>query len=294
MELAAFAGSEVRDSSFRSARVIRVDGRTLTVDMGGPVEVQSLDSCNPLPDQFVLIAEGKFAIGAVAGEVRQATVKITDHSTNTVVGLVNGVSRIISKVGSYTPTIGDVLPLFWSADASAVWAGATPGLAYVPPPVSGGGAGTGTAGGGGGTSTGGGSTGGGGIVTTGTATYSATGSGWFRLPSAARGSLNLNSGATGYYEYGFNRMNELQSRSIQWGTISLPRTGGSGNVTITANKGGSTYSTVVSTGSAVGLNGSFLARLIDGSGGVNIYVTGSGWLAGRPSGGIIRIGWRSS
>ena len=291
MDLAQLAQVSGADSVFRSARVISIAGRTLTVDMGGPVVVQSLDSCNPLPDQYVLIADGKYAVGAIAGEYRQATILLTTHSTNQVGGLVNGVYRGVSKLGNFTPTVGDVLPLFWSADGSGLWAGDKPGLAYVPPPVTGGSSGTG-----GGTSTGGGSTGGGGIVTTGTATYTALASGYFN--DAGRridGNLYLNdSSDDGFYVYGHNRMNELQGRSIQWGTISMPRYSGSGTVLLESLKANSTSTLSVSPGSTVGLSGAFLSNLINGSGGTQVRaISGSGVIRGIPYG-TIRIGWRSA
>jgi len=159
----------------------------------------------------------------------------------------------------------------------------------VPPPVSGGSAGSG-----GGTSTGGGSTGGGGIVTTGTATYSATSSGFTdTYGNSYYGNIALSNGKTGFYNYGTNRMNELQSRSIQWGTISIPRLSGSGSVSLVAVKGGSSTSMTVTPGTSTGLTGAFLARLIDGSGSVRVTMTGSGGIRGIPYG-TIRIGWRSS
>jgi len=85
----------------------------------------------------------------------------------------------------------------------------------------------------------------------------------------------------------------LQGRSIQWGTISLPRVYGSGSVTIVARKGGGASSMSVTPGDSVGLTGTFLNMLISGSGGTSVTATGSGILQGMPSG-TIRIGWRSS
>ena len=279
-------------ASMLTARVIKVEGRKLTVDLGGPIEVQCLDSCNPLPDQHVYIASDRgalMAVGAVNGVYRQPTITVSSSSETSVSGYVNGEYRLLPKMGIFVPEIGDVLPLIWSADASGVWVGSKPGVPYVPPPVSGGSAGSG-----GGTSTGGGSTGGGGIVTTGTATYAATRSAWLRSGASGTGNLILAGGNTGLLKYGYNRMNELQGRSIQWGSISLPRLAGSGAVTLSATKGGVTGATMSATpGSSVGLSGAFLSALINGSGLTDIYVTGSGTLAGTPYG-TVRIGWRSA
>jgi hypothetical protein len=281
-------------ASMLTARVIKVEGRKLTVDLGGPIEVQCLDSCNPLPDQHVYIASDRgalMAVGAVNGVYRQPTITVSSSSETSVSGYVNGEYLLLPKMGIFVPTIGDVLPLIWSADASGVWVGSKPGVPYVPPPVSGGSAGSG-----GGTSTGGGSTGGGGIVTTGTATYTALASGYFN--DAGRridGNLYLNdSSDDGFYVYGHNRMNELQGRSIQWGTISMPRYSGSGTVLLESLKANSTSTLSVSPGSTVGLSGAFLSNLINGSGGTQVRaISGSGVIRGIPYG-TIRIGWRSA
>ena len=289
----AFAPAE-QAASMLTARVIKVEGRKLTVDLGGPIEVRCVDSCNPLPDQHVYIASDRgslMAVGAVDGVYRQPTITVSSSSDNSVSGYVNGEYLLLPKMGIFVPTIGDVLPLIWSADASAVWVGSKPGVPYVPPPATGGASGSG-----GGTSSGGGTTGGGGVVTSGTATYSARVSGYY-TPSGSfvSGNLYLGTGLNhGFFGYGTNAMNELQGRSIQWGTISMPRYTGAGSVNLRAEKGGSSSNLFVAPGSTVGLSGAFLSTLINGTGATGIRVnTGTGSLRGLPYG-TIRIGWRSS
>lgn len=183
--------------SIRRARVISVSGRTLKVDLGGGIDIPSLDSCNPLPDQWVyIIGEGSsmMAIGAVAGVYRQATLTVTGSTTTTVTGILNGVSTVVSKAGAYTTTAGDVLPLLWSAAGSA-WALGPGGVPYVPP------------------ADGGGSTGGGGgTITTGTISYPARDSGMYLSGRWYDGALGRNS--TGAYFYGYGRFRELQGRTI--------------------------------------------------------------------------------
>ena len=281
-------------ASMLTARVMKVEGRKLTVDLGGPIEIRCVDSCNPLPDQHVYIASDRgslMALGAVEGVYRQPTITVTSSSDNSVSGYVNGEYRLLPKMGVFVPDLGDVLPLIWSADASGVWVGSKPGVPYVPPPATGGGAGTG-----GGSSSGGGTTGGGGVVTSGTATYAARLSGYYNNGGDfVSGNLYLNDNVDdGFYSYGLNSMNELQGRSIQWGTISMPRYTGSGSVFLQAYKGGSTFTMSVTPGTSVGLPGDFLSKLINGSGTTEVRITsGSGVIRGRPYG-TIRIGWRSS
>lgn len=206
------------DLGFRRARVIAVKSNSLTVDLGGGIDIACADGCNPLPNQWVWIAvqgSSMLAVAAIGGVYRQATITITAAATNTVTGLVNGVSMVVPKMGAFTPTVGAVLPLIWSADGSGVWAGSTPGTAYVPPPDGGGG------------------TGGGGTVTTGTATYAATYSGSYLSTGWLSGYLG--GGSPSAFFYGASRFRELQGRTILRARVNLTRFLGSGTVVVYGN-----------------------------------------------------------
>lgn len=261
----------------RRARVISISGRQLTVDIGGPVVIGSLDSCNPMPNQWVfIIGEGTsmMAIGAVGGPYRQATLTVVSQTTDTVTGLVNGVSRTVGKTWAFTATAGDVLPLLWSPDGSNVSALGLPGAAYVPP----------SGGGGGGSNPGGG-------TTTHTSYYAPVSSGYSDGGETFSGSVRLSSGV-GYYQYGVNRMNELQGRTIVSASINLLRIIGSGSVTLTAYKGGTLGSSSVATGGWVALPTARATDLVNGTGATTAHIVGSGTLKGVPDGGTIQIVWR--
>lgn len=215
---AALSSSTGAGLTSRSARVIAVKGRTLTVDLGGGIDIPCVSECNPVPDQWVYILStgtSMIAVATLGGTYQQATVTVTSNATNTVTGVVNGLSRVVTKSGAFTASVGDVLPLHWSADSSGVWALATPGAAYVPPPAGGGG------------------TSGGGGVTSGTATYPASWGGtysetrnaWFPGDIFNRG---------GYF-YGASRFRELQGRTITGFRINLVRSAGSGPVSVFGN-----------------------------------------------------------
>lgn len=124
-ELAALLGRSGGDVRLRTARVMSVSGHDLTVDLGGGVSVKSIDSCNPVPDQTVLLAlfgTSWLAIGIVGGAYRQSTLTVTADNGSTAQGLVNGVSTAVPKTSSAAVTVGDVLPLLWSHDGARVWA----------------------------------------------------------------------------------------------------------------------------------------------------------------------------
>lgn len=268
-----------KQPSFLRARVISISGRKLTVDIGGAVVIDSLDSCNPKPDQQVLILDegtSMLAVGAIAGPYRQATMTVVSNQTDTVTGLVNGVSKAVGKAWAFTATAGDVLPLLWSPDGSNVTALGLPGAAYIPP----------SGGGGGGTNPGGGGT------TTYTSYYPPTLSGTMYGSTATNGTVVLGSGKTGFYSYGKNRMNELQGRALVSARINLLRVIGSGNVNIQSVKGTMQSAlSSVGTGGWVSLPLIRASELIAGTGETQIFVYGSGQLKGAP-GGAIEITWR--
>jgi len=251
----------------RRARVISIAGRSLTVDLGGPIVVQSLGACYPRPDQFVyMIGEGSSftAIGVVNDVPRQATITVTADATNVVTGLVNGISVPITKMGAYTAAVGDTLPLIWAADGSGVWAGAKPGAAYVPPP------------------SGGGSGGSPGGVTSGTSTYALTGAGlynsfvggWLNSPA-----LNQSSDTTGLMFYGAGRFRELQGRTIRGFRVNVSRNGGTGNLNFYTHAYGS------QPGGAPSLSNGPVARA--GSGLISLPVSMANYLiAGSGTGGL--------
>lgn len=273
---------EEAQRQFRRARVISVSGRSLTVDLdsgaGGAV-IPSVDSCNPVPDQWVLIlVDGStmLAVAALNGVYRQPTLIAISDQTATVTGLVNGVSTAVTKVGTFTAVAGEEFPLVWSADGSGVWVLAKAGAAYTPPPPSGGGGG-----------------GGGGTPSSYTTNYSATSSGWFSSTGGAgNGTLMLAAGRTGYFNYGTNRMNELQGRTLLSGRIYLVRSSGSGSVSARALKGGVFSSTAtLSPGGWLTLPPAVVAHLVAGSGATAMRLTGSGNISGIPAG-TIQITWR--
>lgn len=178
-------------------RVISVNGRTVKVDIGGGMDIPCVDSCNPVPNQYVLVqVEGSsmIATAAIGGPGRQAALTVASSTTTTVTGILNGVSTVVSKAGAYTTTAGDVLPLMWAPDGSRVWALGPGGVPYVPPEGGGGG------------------TGGGGGITTGTYSYAATDSGMYSGGRWFDGALGRNS--TGAYFYGAGRFKGLQGRTI--------------------------------------------------------------------------------
>lgn len=276
----------------QSARVISISGRTVTVDLGGPVTIPTLDSCYPVPDQYVWIigtGTAMIAVGAMGGPYRQATMTVTATNTTTATGIVNGVSGSHAKFGAFTPSIGDVLPLIWSADGNIAWVGPLPGVAYVPPPPSGGGSG--------GSPSGGGSGG----VTTGTATYAATQAGSFSALSGFQsGRVNFN--ADGTYFYGTSRFKELQGRTITGFRVNLagvvPYAVGAGSVFGhgAASHGSVSPSHGFSGGSISGtgwrpLSLSLAAYLIAGTGTGGLMFTGSGSDAGTPYG-TLQFDWR--
>ena len=283
-ELADILPKTTDGVTVRRARVIEAQGSSLLVDMGGGITVARLDSCNPLPGQQVyIISEGSSmtAIAAIGGAWRQSTITVTDVSATDVRGLINGVSTVIPKMGEFTPVIGDVLPLVWAADGGVAWAGGKPGLDYVPPaptapPSSGGGDGA---------------------VTSGTASYAATWGGYSTGSGWHSGALVLPNNLGGFF-YGASRFRELQGRTITAVRVNLQRLSGSGSVSYIAvpNSGPSTISDggptgSVGTGGWSGLPLSVASYLIAGSGTGGLVFTGSGTLAGIPSG-TLQFDWR--
>lgn len=276
-ELADVTAEPAPGVTFRRARVISVSGHSLTVDMGGGIQVQALDHVYPVPDQWVLLAvdgQGMTAVGAISGVVRQATLTVTSTNATTATGLLNGVSAAVVKMGSFTPSVGNVLPLVWSADGSRVWVGGPEGAATVAPPA------------------GGGASGGSGAIGASTATYSASSSGTI-MPSGGTvaGQLALGTSRTGFFAFGVSRMNELQGRTLVAGRINLSRISGAGTVSLTASKGGATTAQTVTPGGWVALSAGVLSRLVNGTGATFVYLTGSGSLAGIPAG-AVQIDWR--
>lgn len=271
---------------FRRGRVISVNGRSLTVDLdSGPagIVIPSYDSCNPVPDQWVDIrVDGStmIAVGAINGDYRQPTLIATSDQTATVTGLVNGVSRAVTKVGSFTAVAGEEFPLVWSADGSGVWVLAKAGAAYTPPPSGGGG--------------GGGSTPG-----SYTTNYAPQWSGW-EAPGVTSGSGDLNISKArqfapngyGYYKYATGRFSELSSRTILSGRIYMPRVSGDGTVSLMINAGPS-FTTVTPSG-WVALAGTRINELIarSSAGPVDVRLaSGAGIVKGIPAG-TVQIVWR--
>lgn len=271
-----------QSSPFRVARVISVNRRVLTVDFGSGVAgtvVQAVASCNPRPDDNVFIAmDGNrpVALGVMGDPYRQATIKVDGASSTVVLGQLNGVATNVTKAGAFDVTIGDVLPLVWSADGSGVWVLAKPGAAYVPPP-----------------STGGGGSGGGSTPGSYTTTYAATMGGFMAAIGPVAPAAVVLDSVYGFYTYGNNRLNELQGRSILRARINLPRTSGSGSVTVRSRKGGSVGgSSTVGTGGWVSLPTARVNELIAGSGLTDVRLYGTGTLAGTPNGGTLQVTWR--
>lgn len=281
-ELADILPKPADGVTVRRARVIEVQDSSLLVDMGGGITVARLDSCNPVPGQQVyIISEGSSmtAIAAIGGAWRQDTLTVTADATDSVTGLLNGVSTVVTKMGAYTAAVGAVLPLIWSANGHAVWAGATPGAAYVPP------------------APGAPPTSGGGGATSGTASYAATWGGYSTGSGWHSGALVLPNNLGGFF-YGASRFRELQGRTIDAVRVNLQRLSGSGSVSYEAvpNSGPSTISDGGPSGSVgtegwSGLPPSVASYLIAGSGTGGLVFTGSGTLAGIPSG-TLQFDWR--
>lgn len=271
--------------STRRARVISVSGRNLVVDLGGAVTIPAVASCNPVPDQSVLIAvEGSSmtAIAAIGGVNRQATLTATSSTTTTVTGLLNGASRAVTKAGAFTVTAGDELPLLWAADGSDVWVLGKAGVPYVPPPSGGGG-------------------GGGGGVKSGTATYAATWSGSRESAGSWQsGSLRLGSTRMGGFFYGSSRFRELQGRTITGFRVNIVRASGGGSVSVfsVSNSGPGAVSlpdgptASVSPGGWRSLPIGMANWMISGSGTGGLVIPGgSGTLRGLPYG-TLQFDWR--
>lgn len=272
--------SSVAPDLVRLARVISVDKHSLTVDLGngeGTV-VQASDSCNPIPEQtVVLLMSGSrpVAVGALGGAYRQQTMIATGSTTTTATGVVNGASRAVTKAGTFTVTNGDELPLVWSADSSDVWVLGKAGVPYVPPASGGGGTGSSSA------------------PSSYTSYYAATHSGWIRpgTGTGSSGKLQLGSGYYGFFNYGTNRMNELQSRTLVSAHLLLERISGSGSVSVQVQKGvGLGTSTIASTG-WVSFPLVRAQELVSGYGSTYLHFTGTGSLAGMPRG-TVRITWK--
>lgn len=286
LELSELIPNAALGSVMFQAPVIQVEGRKLTVDLGGPVIVEAVDSCNPqVGQQALILQQGTTyrAVGAFGGPYRQATITVVSSTTDTVTGVVNGVSRSVQKAWAFTPSNGDVLPLLWSPDGATVVA---LGSADTVSP------GGGSGGGGGG--------GGGGGTSTYKTTYAPSGSGWRSelggSSVSTRSPVDLNFGVggakTGYYRYGTNRFNELQGRTIVSARIKLERQSGSGNVTIRVFKGSlNPSSTSISPSGWVSLPLTRLNELRAGTGQTEIRVSGSGILRAAPSG-VIEVTWR--
>lgn len=271
-------------SPFRIARVISLVGRSLTVDFGSGAAgtvVQAVVSCAPRPGDNVLVAmDGNrpIAVGVLNDPYRQAVLVTVSSTSTTVTGLLNGVSTAVTKAGAFTVSPGDNLPLIWSADGSAVWVLGKAGAAYVPPPPTGGGGG----GGGGGSTPG-----------SYTSSYAATSSG-VQLLGGNRQSGDLNMGFTvdyGYYQYGYGRFNELVGKTILSGQIYLPRTLGSGSVTLQVDGAGGSSSATTGGWTPLSLTrlNDLISRPIVQM--VEMKVYGSGSLRGIPAG-TVQITWR--
>lgn len=283
-ELASlFQGKESAvDDVVRVARVIKVDKHELTVDFGSGVDgtiVTAVDSCNPLPDQNVVIlmvGNRPLAVGVVGGAYRQGSMVATSDAAYTVNGLINGVAGAATKSGSWSAVPGNRYPLMWYPDAGGLIVLPDPGTGFIPPPP--------------GSNTGGGGTGGGSAPGTYTTTYAATSSASYITSGGgyAYGNLVLGSGRQGLYAYGLGRFRELASKTILSARINLPRVSGSGSVTLQANVAGSS---TVSTGGWVTLPVA-RAQELTSSGTPAVTITGYGALAGTPSGGTIQITWR--
>lgn len=262
------------------ARVISVSGHTLMVDLGGPVQVLAVDGCNPRPNDSVVIlvsASSMTAIAAVGGPYRQSKMTVTANATNTVTGVINGVSTAIPKSGTFTATVGQDIPLFWSADGAIVWALPNEQQATSGPPPGGGSGGTP------------------GGVTTGKSTYPptsrATWSGtWHTLAVPVTTSLES------VMFYGASRFRELQGRTITQfraflpgaGTVSVfghPHAGTPGGAPTHGYSAGS-----VSMGNWVSLPIGLANYLIAGSGTGGIALTGSYNIV--PSGQQLEFSWR--
>lgn len=276
-----FGKSGTGTSPFRTARVIAVNGRTLTVDFGSGAAgtvIEAVASCNPRPDDNVFIAmDGNrpLALGVRNDPYRQAVLIAVSDSTNTVTGVLNGVSTAVTKAGAFTATPGDTLPLHWAADGSSVWVLAKAGAAYTPP------------------SSGGGGSGGGSAPGSYTTSYAASQSGAFN--SSGReylGDLQLLPGGFGFYGYGTNRFNDLQGKTILSGRVYLPRVDGSGDVTVSVSRGGFEQpgSNSIATGGWGTLPITRLNSLISGSGSAALFFRGSGILKGIPAG-TVQITW---
>lgn len=274
---------------FKRARVIAVSGHTLTVDMGGPVEVPAVDSCTPRPDDTVLlVVEGQTmtAIAVVGGPVRQPTITVTSSTSETVTGLLNGVSTVIPKSGTFTADAADVCPLLWTADGSRVWC--LPNEQQeTSGPADGGGAG--------------GAPGG---VTSGKAVYAARSmSTWFTSYSKWVGGYARPSATQdGLIFYGSGRFRELQGRTLTGIRAYLPKASGpTSTVSIGLHSysgqpgGAPIYSTLPvsrSIGGWVSLPTSFATALVggDGTGGLMFGLVSGDALIN--SGGQIEISWR--
>lgn len=273
------------DSGLRVARVISVDKHTLMVDLNSGAagtSIQAVDSCNPRPDQNVLIAmhgNRPLAVGVVGGAYRQGTLVATADSTYHVTGLINGVSAQATKIGTFTAAVGNRYPLMWAENAEYVWVLPDPGSGFTPPDP--------------GSGSGGGGSGGGGTPGSYTTSYAATSSGVALLGgSRDPGDLIFNFSIDyGYFQYGYGRFNELAGKTILSARIYLPRTSGSGNVTLQVN--GAAGSSSTATGGWASLS---LTRVNDLIGlpviqMAEMRVTGTGSLRGVPAG-TIQITWK--
>jgi Alternate to MurJ len=290
MELADLFQAGGSGINLRTARVISVAGSTVTVDLGGAVTVKTTDGCNPVPEQTVILAligQSIYAVGALNGPYRQASITATSSTSTTVTGLINGVSTVIPKTSTATVVAGEVLPILWSADGFQKWAISKEADPTLPPPVSGGG------------SAGGGSGGGGGVVApiTGTTYYSPTNIANYNvLTSAWAGfATKINANKPGAFFYGNRRFAELQGRTITACYIALSGGGAraasrhnrsgpvNGSTGVVAGIGTITASGNVNLGAAVG------AALVAGTGTAGIYLASG---VNAISGGRLRFDWR--
>lgn len=294
MELADLFTSAASGINLRTARVISVNRGTVVVDLGGPVSVKTTDGCNPVPNQTVILAligESIYALGALNGPYRQATITATSSTSTTVTGLINGVSVTIPKTSTATVIAGEVLPILWSADGFQLWAISKEAAVTVPPPVVGAPSSGGGSGGGGGT--------GGTVVTVqrGTSFYSPTEIATYNLLTSSWGRFapNISANKAGAFFYGNRRFAELQGRTIEGCWISLSGGGArsasrhnragavNGSTGVVAGLGTITASGAVDLGTAVG------SALVAGTGTGGIYL-GSG--VNAISGGRLQFNWR--
>lgn len=281
------AGEQI---TVKTARVISVTRNVLQVDLGGTaVQAIAVDMCNPRPnDNVVLLIQGATmtAIAVLGGPYRQATITVTADATNTVTGLINGVSTTIPKSSVFTATVGQVCPLLWSADGNRVWCLPNELQATSNP-----GAGTGA----------GGSPGG---VSSGTSVYSARSMAtWYNsYHEWSTGFARPSPTQYGLIFYGAGRFKELQGRKLTSFRAYLPKAAGSTSYVAISIHDYETRPphapisgfspTVRQIGGWVSLPLVKATELVDGAGTGGLFLGSTSGDALINSGGQIEIGWR--